>query len=168
MEHWRNDTIEKWSTRRKTCSIVKFSITKLTWIDLESNSDLRVERPLTNILNHGKGQGRKLIHFNYSKTNLFYLQTQFVTRRKHSPSRLLEPISYIAQVKRLFLGKIYTKHTNTPCGQNVEYLGALAKLRKVTLSFVMSVCPHGTTPLPLDGFSKNLTCQDFSKICPEN
>jgi hypothetical protein len=39
-------------------------------------------------------------------------------------------------------------------------LGELAKLRKVTLTFVMSVrlsirppfCPHGTTLFPLDGF----------------
>jgi hypothetical protein len=35
-------------------------------------------------------------------------------------------------------------------------LGALAKLRKTTISFIMlvhpSVCPHGTTLLPLDGF----------------
>ena len=34
---------------------------------------------------------------------------------------------------------------------------ALAKLRKATVSFVLSVrqtvCPHGTTRLPLDGFS---------------
>ena len=40
-------------------------------------------------------------------------------------------------------------------------LGAFAKLRKATISFVMSVrlffspsvCPHGTTRLPLDSFS---------------
>ena len=32
-------------------------------------------------------------------------------------------------------------------------LGAFAKLRKATISFVMSVRPHGTTRLPLDGFS---------------
>ena len=35
-------------------------------------------------------------------------------------------------------------------------LGAIAKLRKATISFVMSVCPsvrpRGTTRLPLDGF----------------
>jgi hypothetical protein len=31
-------------------------------------------------------------------------------------------------------------------------LGAFAKLRKATISCVMSVCPHGTTGLPLDGF----------------
>ena len=36
-------------------------------------------------------------------------------------------------------------------------LGAFAKLRKATIRFVMSVCltfyPHGTTRLPMDGFS---------------
>ena len=35
-------------------------------------------------------------------------------------------------------------------------LGAFAKLREATISFVISVrlfvCPHGTTRLPLDGF----------------
>ena len=41
--------------------------------------------------------------------------------------------------------------------QNVLYvrnafLGALAKLRKVTVSLVMSVSAHATTWLPLDGF----------------
>jgi len=43
-------------------------------------------------------------------------------------------------------------------------VGAFAKLRKTTISFVMSVCPH-TTRLPLDGFSLNLTFWNFSKIC---
>jgi len=32
-------------------------------------------------------------------------------------------------------------------------LGALVKLRKATIGFVMSVRPHGTTRPPLDGFS---------------
>jgi hypothetical protein len=32
------------------------------------------------------------------------------------------------------------------------FLGAIVKLRKATVSFVMSVCPHGTTRLPLGGF----------------
>jgi len=27
-----------------------------------------------------------------------------------------------------------------------------AKLHKVTISFIMSVCPHGTTQLLLEGF----------------
>ena len=35
---------------------------------------------------------------------------------------------------------------------SVTFLGAFAKLRKATIGFVMSVCPHGTTRLPLDGF----------------
>jgi len=35
----------------------------------------------------------------------------------------------------------------------IYFLGAFAKLRKATISFVMSVRPHGITRLPLDGFS---------------
>ena len=32
----------------------------------------------------------------------------------------------------------------------------------------LSVCPHGATRLPLDGFSLNLIFEYFSKICWEN
>ena len=39
-----------------------------------------------------------------------------------------------------------------------SFLGAFAKLRKAIISFVISVrssvCPHGTTRLPLDGFDE--------------
>jgi hypothetical protein len=47
------------------------------------------------------------------------------------------------------------------CADLNPFLGALAKLQKATISFAMSfrplsvclsVCPHGTTPLILDGF----------------
>jgi hypothetical protein len=41
-------------------------------------------------------------------------------------------------------------------GKSERFLGEFEKLRKATVSFVMSVrpsvCPHGTTRLPLDGF----------------
>ena len=41
------------------------------------------------------------------------------------------------------------------------------KIRKEAISFVMSVCPsvclHGTTRLPLDGFSWNLILEYFSR-----
>jgi hypothetical protein len=33
------------------------------------------------------------------------------------------------------------------------FLGAFAPLRKTTISFFMSVRPHGTTRLQLDGYS---------------
>jgi hypothetical protein len=33
------------------------------------------------------------------------------------------------------------------------FLGIFAKFLKAAVSFVMSVCPRGTTWLPLDGFS---------------
>jgi hypothetical protein len=36
------------------------------------------------------------------------------------------------------------------------------------LSVCLSVCPHGTTGLPLEGFSRNLILECFSKICRNN
>jgi hypothetical protein len=47
-------------------------------------------------------------------------------------------------------------------------LGAFATWWKATNSFVMSVRPHGTTPLRLAGFSWHLIFEDFSRICWEN
>jgi len=51
-------------------------------------------------------------------------------------------------------------------------LGSFAKLRKATTSFVMSVrpplLPHGTSRLPLDGFSWNLMFEYFSTLSKEN
>jgi len=49
----------------------------------------------------------------------------------------------------------------------LTFLGTFTKLREASIRSVMSVCqfvrPHGTTRLPLDGFSWN-----FSKICQED
>ena len=36
------------------------------------------------------------------------------------------------------------------------------------MSVCLSVCPHGTTRLLLDGFSSNLVIEYFSKICRES
>ena len=51
----------------------------------------------------------------------------------------------------------------------VSFLGTLAKLRKVTISVVMSVClsvrPHGTTRFSLDGFSLNFIFEYYMNIC---
>ena len=56
--------------------------------------------------------------------------------------------------------------------QRQRFLGALAKLRKATISFVMSVClsirPHGTPPFSLNGFPLNLILSIFRKIRREN
>jgi len=53
-----------------------------------------------------------------------------------------------------------------------SFSGALAKLRKVAISFVMSDCPslrpRGTIRLPLDGFSWNFVFENISKIFREN
>jgi len=62
----------------------------------------------------------------------------------------------------------------------MQFLGAFEKLRKITISFVMSVhssaclsvcpsfLPHGTTRLPMEGFELNLIFEYFSKISREN
>jgi hypothetical protein len=47
----------------------------------------------------------------------------------------------------------------------LTFLGTFAKLQKVTISFVMSVCPHVTARLPLDRFSWNFIFENFSKNC---
>ena len=62
--------------------------------------------------------------------------------------------------------------TETECVYCVVQAGSLldvfSKLRKATVSFVMSVRLHGTTRLPPDGVSWNFKFEYFSKICREN
>jgi uncharacterized membrane protein YczE len=53
------------------------------------------------------------------------------------------------------------------------FLDAFAKLRKATINFVMtavrlSVRLHGGTLLPLEGFSRDLIFEYFSKIYEKN
>ena len=51
-----------------------------------------------------------------------------------------------------------------------SFLGAFAKYAKTDYwlrHVCSSVCPHGTTRLPLDGFSLNLIFEYFSKMCQE-
>ena len=50
---------------------------------------------------------------------------------------------------------------------NLRSLGAFAKLRNVTVSFLMSVSPHWITRFPLDGFSWSFILQYFSQFCQE-
>ena len=51
---------------------------------------------------------------------------------------------------------------------SLSFLGVFAQLRKTNISLVMTVRPHQTTPLPLEGFSCILLFEDFSKICYES
>jgi len=50
-----------------------------------------------------------------------------------------------------------------------SFLGAFVKFGRVMISFVLSIClsvhPHGTTRIPLEGFSWNFTVDYFSQIC---
>jgi hypothetical protein len=45
--------------------------------------------------------------------------------------------------------------------------GAFVNLRKATVSFVMSVSPHGTARLPQNGFLLILIFTYLSKLCPD-
>ena len=49
-----------------------------------------------------------------------------------------------------------------------HFLGVFAKLPKVTISFVMSVCPYGISRLSWNKFLWNLIFWYFSKICRDN
>jgi hypothetical protein len=44
----------------------------------------------------------------------------------------------------------------------------VCKISKSVYRFVMSVCPHGTTRLPLDEFSLDFIFEYFSNVCREN
>jgi hypothetical protein len=46
-------------------------------------------------------------------------------------------------------------------GVSTTFLGAFAKWRKATVTFVMSVRPHLTTLLPLRGLSRNLILESI-------
>jgi len=60
-----------------------------------------------------------------------------------------------------------TERALTWSATSVAFSGAFVKLRKTTISFVMSVClsvcPQATTGLQMDGWSWNLIYQYFSK-----
>ena len=62
--------------------------------------------------------------------------------------------------------EIHTKHVNTLCGQNVEFLAAFAKLRKATFNFVISVCPstRNSSPPTVRSFVKFDTSVFFENL----
>ena len=78
------------------------------------------------------------------------------------------PIQFARQVITIlhvfFKSKIRTAALPIP----PTSLGAFAKMQKATISYVMSVCPYGTTRLPMNEFSSKFIFEYFSKICPGN
>jgi hypothetical protein len=87
------------------------------------------------------------------KTDIFVHRHNFVT----------EMWGFSCEVRTeqlaLFIGTAHSQY-------RLLHLGA--KLRKMTISFVMPVCPHGTTRLPLDGFPWDLIFEYFPKIFRKN
>ena len=59
-------------------------------------------------------------------------------------------------------------HHQRPTQISQVFRRVRVKLRKAPISFVMSVCPHVSARLPLDGFSEILTLETFTRICREN
>jgi hypothetical protein len=98
-----------------------------------------------------------------SSTLLVTVKKQYIQRIKaksYMPHTGIWDVSYMWSVSLI---RISWKLT---------FLGAFARLWKVTTSFLTSVwppvCPHGTTQLPLDEFSWNLILEYFFKVCWEN
>jgi len=68
-----------------------------------------------------------------------------------------------------FILRCYIQHL-------LKFLGAFAKLREATISFVIYICLYvrlsvrllGTIRFPLDGFKLNFTYEYLSKICRES
>ena len=84
-------------------------------------------------------------------------------------ARLLETAVNRSAVCCVYLRVFQNLFRNTVSYKCVQFLlSAFAKLRKATVSFVMSVLQHGTNRLALDGFWLNLIFELFSKICREN
>ena len=96
-----------------------------------------------------------------------------VTWHEHSlmkwRAQLNKPKNIMVEFHILWLSSCYIeidtrweKRVSNKCKfhYRILFLGAFAKLRKATISFVMSVClsvcPHRSTRLPLDGFWWNL------------
>jgi hypothetical protein len=82
-------------------------------------------------------------------------------------------VRYEVMFRRLLQQKLSSDIYQQPVRAEAIFLHAVTKLRKTTISFVMSVClplsvfPHGTIQLPLDGYSRNIMFEYFSKICRE-
>jgi hypothetical protein len=77
---------------------------------------------------------------------------------------------YTHTIHRTTQNKQYIEqHKNSEDGNMASFrgafLGAFAKFRKATISFVVSVRSHGTCRLKLDGFLWNLVFEGFSKMC---
>jgi hypothetical protein len=62
------------------------------------------------------------------------------TSQKHLASHLQTTANIVREVICVFYCENQTKPINTVYSTNAEFLGAFAKLRKATISFVMSVC----------------------------
>jgi len=85
---------------------------------------------------------------------VLYLKIQVVPRSKHTVSIIKTSQLMLYGEIIAVCSQIHTKHINTQCRRNVEFLGAFANLRKASIRFVMFVRPNGTARLPRADFHK--------------
>jgi hypothetical protein len=98
---------------------------------------------------------RKNIAFHYIN-HLWRLRKHITPKRRYSSTR----------VHRVTTQKATLRHIYITYGNSI--FRRVCKITKMTVSFVMCVCSHGTTRLPLDGFSWNLIFKYFLRICLES
>ena len=89
----------------------------------------------------------------------------FTVRYEVTFCRVLRPEIIQWYLSEAFKGRSYIF---THFSQNCEKRLLASSFLSVCLSARPSVLPHGTTRLPLDGYSRNLIFEYFSKICQEN
>jgi hypothetical protein len=103
-----------------------------------------------------------------SETSVFKLQTRVnnpEAYKNYEFTRIIWKPHYVTEVN---CKQRREKNRNYEAAQ-MRFLDMFAKLQKANISCVMSVCPpHGTTRLPLDGFSRNLIFENCSKTYIEN
>jgi len=92
-------------------------------------------------------------------------KVQFVPYWEHSVPSLEAPVCKCRIYRKVyFYCKNYVEQTNTSCNsvdKIQRFLRAFAKSRRVIASSCLSVHPHWTTRLPVDGVSWNLTFEYF-------
>ena len=92
---------------------------------------------------------------NYSALWNVYISIHFVSVHNTANCHIFSNNKYW-----FWLNKVCWSHICQP-GCNMQFLGTFAQLQET------APCPHGTTRLPLDGFSWNLIFEYFLKICQE-
>jgi hypothetical protein len=77
---------------------------------------------------------------------------------------ILRDFEYVYNIQSFVMSKLsrWSIVMTPSSGVKGSCFSSFRKLRKATITVVISVRPHGTTQFLLDGFSRNLIFEDFS------